>query len=112
MNVQHVPPAMTESREQHSSARVPGRSHVLARGIWITLVVLTLVIFFASLPVYLAQLQTPYAGTASTFTLQLSPEQAGALKRVGVSLGAYEVDMVALTRVSVVVGFVVSTLIA
>jgi hypothetical protein len=58
MNVQHGPTAMTESRERHSYARVPGRWLLLARGIWIALVVLTLAIYFASLPVYLAQLQT------------------------------------------------------
>jgi hypothetical protein len=75
MNVQHVPTAMTESRERHSYARVPRRWLLLARGIWIALVILTLAIYFASLPVYLAQLQTPSAGTASAFSQQLSPEQ-------------------------------------
>src|SRR6266436_4821267 len=63
MNVQHGPTAVTESRERHSSARLQGRWLLLARGTWITLAVLTLAIFFASLPVYLALLQTPCAGT-------------------------------------------------
>src|SRR5438094_611918 len=49
MNVQHAPTAMTESRERHNYARVPGRWLLLARGIWIALVVLTLAIFVVSL---------------------------------------------------------------
>jgi len=44
--------------------RLQGRWLVLARGLWITLVILTLAIFFASLPVFLALLQTPCTGTA------------------------------------------------
>ena len=75
MNVQHTPTAMAESREQHSYARLHGRWLLLARGVWFALVVFTLAIYFASLPVYLAQLQTPSAGTASAFSQQLSPEQ-------------------------------------
>jgi len=64
MNVEHAPTAVTESRERHSSARLHGRWLLLARGLWLTLVVLTLAIFFVSLPVYLALLQTPCAGPA------------------------------------------------
>jgi hypothetical protein len=110
MNVQHVPRASTASREQHNYARVPGRWIVLSRGVWITLVLLTLGIFFASLPVYLAQLQTPCAGTACWYT-QLTPSQVGALKGIGLSLGVYAAYTVALTLASVVLCLVVSTLI-
>ena len=74
MNVEHAPTAMTESREQHNYARLHGRWLLLARGTWITLVVLTLAIFFVSLPVYIALLQTPCAGTACGYQ-QLTPEQ-------------------------------------
>src|SRR5947209_6000951 len=112
MNVQHAPTAITESRERHTYARVPGRWLLLARGSWIALVVLTLAIFFASLPVYLAQLQTPSAGTASAFSKQLTLEQAGALKGIGLSPGDYAAYTIALTLASVVVCLSVSTLIA
>jgi len=112
MKVQHVPTAMTESRERHSYARVPRRWLLLARGIWIALVILTLAIYFASLPVYLAQLQTPYAGTASAFSQQLTPSQAGALKRIGLSPGDYAAYTIALTLASVVLCLVISTVIA
>ncbi len=110
MNVEHGPTAMMESRERHSSARLQGRWLVLARGLWFTLVVLTLAIFFASLPVYLAQLQTPCAGTACEYQ-QLTPGQVETLKGIGLSPGDYAAYTVALTLASVVLCLVVSTLI-
>ncbi len=110
MNVEHAPTEMTESHERHSSARLHGRWLLLARGLWITLVVLTLAIFFASLPVYVAQLQTPCAGSACQY-LQLTPEQAETLKGIGLSPGDYAAYALALTLASVVVCLVVSTLI-
>lgn len=57
MNVQHMPTAVTESRERHSYARLQGRLLLLARGLWLTLVVLTLTIFFGSLQVYQARVK-------------------------------------------------------
>jgi hypothetical protein len=110
MNVQHAPTEVTESRERYGSARLQGRWLLLARGLWLTLAVLTLGIFFASLPVYVAQLQTPCAGTACGFQ-QLTPQQAGALKGMGLSLGDYTAFTVALTLATMVVCLVVSTVI-
>ena len=94
MSVQRAP-TKTGQRSHAPDTRVPGR--------WLT-------IFGASLPVYIAQLRTPCAGTACWYS-QLSPEQAGALKGMGLSLGDYTVYMVALTLASVGVCLVVSTLI-
>ena len=112
MNIQHVPTEMTENRERHSYVRLQGRWLLLARGTWITLVVLTLAIFFASLPVYLALLQMPCAGTACAVSSnQLSPGQVGALKGIGLSLGDYAVFTVALTLATMVGCLVVSTVI-
>jgi hypothetical protein len=113
MNGQHGPPTMTASREQHNYARLHGRWLLLARGIWITLVVPSLGTFFASLPVYLAQLQTICTGTYGTACtyLQLSPEQAEVLKGFGLSPGDYAAYMVALTLAIMVVCLVVSTVI-
>jgi len=110
MNVEHAPTTMTESREPHSYARVPGRWLLLARVGWGALVVLTLAIFFGSLPLYLAQLQTPCAGSACWYT-QLTPSQVGALTGMGLSIGDYTAFTVALTLASVVLCLVVSTLI-
>jgi hypothetical protein len=110
MNVQHAPTEVTESRERYGSARVPRRWLLLARGLWITQAVLTLGIFFASLPVYVALLQTPCAGTACEWQ-QLTPRQVETLTGMGLSLGDYVAIIVALTLASVVVCLVVSTVI-
>jgi hypothetical protein len=110
MNVQHAPTEVTESRERHSYARVPGRWLLLARVGWVALVVLTLAIFFVSLPVYLTQLQTPCAGTACGYQ-QLTPEQAGALKGIGLFPDVYTAYRVTLTLALMMVCVVVSTLI-
>ena len=110
MNAEHATTVLTEGREQHSYARLQGRWIVLARVGWGALVVLTLAIFFASLPVYIAQLQTICAGPACYYT-QLSPGQVGALKGMGLSPGDYAAFTVALTLASVVLCLVVSTLI-
>ncbi|TMD69605.1 MAG: hypothetical protein E6I91_01685, partial [Chloroflexi bacterium] len=112
MNVQHAPTAMIENREQHSYVRVQGRWLLLARLGWVALVVLTLAIFFASLPVYVAQLQTLCDGTACANKVLLTPEQAGALKGIGLSPGAYAAFRVALMLALIVVCLVVSTVIA
>src|SRR5260221_1051101 len=110
MDVQHAPTAVTESRERHSSARLHGRWLLLARGVWITLVILTLTIFFASLHMYLAQLQTPCTEIACEYQ-QLTHAQAETLKGMGLSLGAYAAFTIAIALASVMVCLVVSTLI-
>ena len=65
MNLPSVSTQATLSVRQDSTddRRLHGRWLILARAVWFTLVIFTLGIFFASLPVYLAQLQTPCAGT-------------------------------------------------
>src|SRR6266699_2831200 len=111
MNVGHAPAAMTESREPHSYARVQGRWLLLARAGWGALVVFTLAIFGASLPVYMAQLQTPCAGSACGFQ-QLTPEQAETLKGMGLFPGVYTAFTLALgTLATMVVCLVISTVI-
>lgn len=92
--------------------RVQRRWLLLARGLWITLVIFTLVTFFASLPVYIAQLQTPCVHMICAFqTVALAPGQIGALKEIGLSPGNYVGYTVALTLVNMLVCLVVSTLI-
>ncbi len=113
MNGQHAPTAVTESREQHSYARLQGRWLLLARVGWVVLAVFTLIVVVASFPVYLAQLQTicigPY-GTVCTY-LQLSPEQVEVLKGLGFSPGDYVAYTVVLTLATMMVSLVVSTVI-
>ncbi len=102
MDVQPGPTILTSSREEHSFARLHGRWLLLARIGWAALVALTLSIFFASLPVYLAQMETPQ---------QLTHSQAEMLKGMGLSLADYAVFTLALALASVVMCLVVSTLI-
>src|SRR5436190_14387241 len=106
MKGEHVPTEVTESREQRSYARLQGRWLLLARVGWVALVVLTLAIFFASLPVYLALLQTPCAGPACGYQ-QLTPEQAGALKGIGLFPDVYTAYAVTLTLALLMVCLVV-----
>ncbi len=110
MNVQHAPTEMSENRERYSYACLQGGWLLLARGLWITLVVLTLAIVFASLPAYVAQLQTPCTGKACQYQ-QLTPGQVETLTGMGLSLGDYAAYTVALLLASVVLCLVVSTLI-
>jgi signal transduction histidine kinase len=107
-----VQPGSTKARPQAPAreTRVPGHWILLVRGTWITVVVLTLAICFASLPVYLAQLQTPCAPTACYYQ-QLTRAQAETLTGIGWSLGAYAAFTLTLLLVSIGVCLVVSTLI-
>jgi hypothetical protein len=112
LNDSSVPSLESRSpdRSRATGTRLRGRSLILARAGWIALIIFTVLTFFASLPVYLAQLQTPCAGSACWIT-QLTPEQAVALKGIGLSPGAYAAYTVVLTLVTMVVCLVVSTLI-
>jgi len=101
------------SRRVPSSARetrLQGRWLLLARGLLGVLVIATLVIVFASLPMYLAQLHTPCAGSACGYS-QLTPEQAEALKGIGLFPGVYTASTVTLTLATLMVCLGVSTLI-
>jgi hypothetical protein len=111
MRVEQAPTAAAARREPHGYARLHGRSRLLARGVWVTLVACTLSVSFASLPVYLAQLRTPCAGSACGFQ-QLTPQQVGALAGMGVSLSAYTAYLVAIALANVVVCLAVSAVIA
>src|SRR5258708_26009954 len=111
MNIEHAHQEMIESRERLRSARLHGRWLLLARGVWITLVVLTLAIFFASLPVYIARQQTLCAGTECTYGALLTPEQAEVLKGIGLSLSDYAAYTFAFTLATIVLCLVVSTMI-
>jgi signal transduction histidine kinase len=108
-------PASTKTRKRSSAldTRMPGHPHVLTRGVWLALVVLTLAVFFVSLPVYLAQLQTICRGTYGTACAyqQLSPQQAEVLKGFGFSPSDYATYTIVLTLAIMLVCFVVSTLI-
>src|SRR5712692_4242766 len=110
MNVRQAPEPITESREQQSFARLQVRWILLARALWITLFVLTLAIFFASLPTYLAQLQTPCTEISCEYQ-QLTHSQAVMLEGMGLSITSYAAFTISLAFVSILMCLVVSTLI-
>jgi hypothetical protein len=93
MNVQHGPTAVSENRERHSSARVPGRWLAIARAVWIVLALLLLANFIASIPATYGQLRT--LCTNSTFghcnIWQPTPANMQALYHLGLSLDTYAV---------------------
>jgi hypothetical protein len=77
----------------------------------VSLAILTLVIVCASFPVYLAQLQTPCTGIACQNLALLTPELAGILKGVGLSLSTYAAYIVVFTLILMVVCLGVSAVI-
>src|SRR2546421_5057025 len=76
--------------------RLHGRWLILARVACFTLIVLGLLFFFATLPVYSTQLQT-ICQTASCATGQLTPQTAGILQNLGLSVTGYVILNVVLT---------------
>jgi hypothetical protein len=92
-----------------SDMRLHGRWLLIARGAWSALAALTLFVFFASLPEYLAQLENPCTPAACMYQ-QLTPGQVETLKRVGLSPTDYAVYIVALTVVSMGLCLVISAL--
>jgi len=110
MTAHQTSPTRTARQDPRSDARLRGRWILLARSTWLTLVVLTLGVFFASLPIYVAQLQTPCAPTACQYQ-QLMQAQGETLTRMGWSVGAYAAVTLALLLAIIGVSLGVSTLI-
>lgn len=106
----HQSSTKTRKRFSTPDRRLQGRWLLLARGLWGILAVFTLAIFFASLPAYIVLLHTPCSGPTCGY-LQLTPEQAEALKGVGLFPGRFIVYTVALTCVLMIVCLIVSAVI-
>jgi hypothetical protein len=112
MNPTSAPTQAVANVEVRSEANtlLNGSRLIVARIGWVACVVLTLTVFFASIPVYSAQLQAICSGTACAYR-QLSPEQATALRALGFSLEGYAAYPVALAIISEVVCGAVSSII-
>src|SRR5260370_2437138 len=103
----------TESPGSNSTenARLHGRWVVIARVVWVALVVFALSTFVLSLPAYVAQLQTICAGVTCVYSYgQLTPGTAHALQNLGLSIGGYAVSILALITASTLVSFGVAGL--
>jgi hypothetical protein len=107
----HVQPSLTETTKSRSSrgaegTRLHGRRLVLARVVWVAIVVFTLSIFLLSLPAYFAQLQTVCVGVTCVYAYgQLTPGTAQALHNLGLSTGGYAVSILALAIASASISF-------
>ena len=80
--------AMIPGTRNTKGTRLHGRWLVMARAVWVAVVVFTLSIFIASLPAYFAQLQTVCADVTCVYSYgQLTPGTAQALHNLGLSTG-------------------------
>ena len=110
----HAPSSLAETAMSPGTkgTRLQGRWLVLARVVWVAIVVFTLSIFLLSLPAYFAQLQTICAGVACVYAYgQLTPGTAQALQHLGLSIGAYAASTLAIAIAPVLVFFGVAGLI-
>ena len=112
MNVFHAAASKSVSHEHKSDAgaRLSGRLLMLARGAWVSLVLLTLATLVILLPSYFAQLQTVCSGPRCAL-VQPTSESLRALKQLGLSPSSYAIFMLALTLVTALVCFLVGTVI-
>ncbi len=107
----HVQPSLMEITKSRSSrsaedTRLHGRRLVLARVVWVAVVVFTLSIFLLSLPAYFAQLQTICVSDTCVYAYgQLTPGTARALQNLGFSTGGYAVSILALASATALVSF-------
>ncbi|HWZ20911.1 MAG TPA: hypothetical protein VNW73_19105 [Ktedonobacteraceae bacterium] len=90
---------------------VHGRRLLLARAVWAILIILTLSIFAACLPIYYSLLQTTCIG-ATCADKQLTPATAQTLQHLGISLGLYATANLVLMLIWACTWFVVGAIIA
>jgi hypothetical protein len=100
----------TNNLRSDENTLLHGHWLIVVRVAWIVSVALTLVIFFACIPVYITQLETICSGTGCAYR-QLSLEQATALHAGGFSLANYAAYNVVLVIISEVVFFTISLVI-
>ncbi len=112
MSMAMAPTATAPGRNARGAAdtRLCGRWLAVARAIWLALVVFALTVFVASIPIYVAQLQTVCAG-AGCPEGYLTPELTRGLGELDISPRDYAVYMSAVTVASSLVWFGVAAVI-
>ena len=91
-----------------ADTRLYGRWLLIARVVWVSLVILTLAIFVVLLPSYFAQLQAVCTGTTCAL-VQPASDTAQAMQKPGLSVSSYATFTFMLTIVMALVCFVVGT---
>jgi len=113
----HAPPQLTKTtvspgKSSTNGSRLHGRLLIIARVVWVAVVVFALSIFLVSLPAYFAQLQTVCTGVTCVYSYgQLTPGSAQALHTLGLSISAYTISTFILVTASTLVSFGVAGLI-
>jgi hypothetical protein len=98
---------LSQERYHEADTRLYGHWLLIARGAWVSLVILTLAIFVVLLPSYIAQLQMVCSGpTCALF--QPTSEAAQALHQLGLSLSSYATFTLVLTLITALVCFLLS----
>ena len=110
MSLSHKPSRITEHTQssQLTTTRLSGRCLILARVVWIVLVLFLLGTFIASLPASYAALHQPCVGTwCASSNGQLTASEIRALSLRGLSLDAYAWSWIAINGGEALVCFVV-----
>ena len=90
------PATRRPNRSGAPHTRLRGRRLILARVVWVTVVSLIVALFLARLPAYATALQTVCTGAACG-SAQPTLDNAQALQKLGLSVGAYAAFTLALT---------------
>jgi len=109
MNLPHAakPSPLSHERYHEADTQLSGRWLLIARGTWVSLVILTVVIFVVLLPSYFAQLQTVCSGPTCAI-VQPTSDSVQAMQQLGLSASSYATFMLMLTLVTALVCFLVS----
>jgi len=91
--------------ENASTPALRGPWLVIARAVWITIAVVTLVLFVASIPLVFNELRTVSFGEGPSIW-QLRPDEARALEQLGLSVGFYAIYWIVI-QIIFVLGFAV-----
>jgi hypothetical protein len=121
MDLQHAPTTTAENIAQGNTTGtrlrgapdtiLRGRWLLLARSVWIFLVLLTIGIFVASLPVYFALFHTVCSVAAQCANGQLSANTAPVIHSLGLSLNAYAVIALSIKVTAILVWLLIPALI-
>lgn len=108
MNLYGAATSITSGHERHHEVetQLHGCWLIIARSIWVTLVILTLAIFVIFLPPYFAQLQTPCTGPICAL-VQPTAATVRALRQIGLSVSAYATFTLVFTIVTASICFLV-----
>src|SRR5579871_1983994 len=115
MKLQHAPTTITiannTDRVSIPDTMLRGRWLLVARSVWILLVLLMMSIFVASLPVYFTLFHTICSVASQCVSGQLSAKTASAIHELGLPLNTYAIFAVSIKVITVLAWVLVPALI-